>query len=89
MPVVMCRILEFKWALHKSMIHTLDIQHYECHTVLFICVCVCVYITFVTKELLIASTKTLSSECEIVAVDVIPYMGYLVGIVHCCLLHIT
>jgi len=62
MPVVMCRILEFKWVLHESMIHTHDIQHYECHTVLFIYIYI--YIMFVTKELLIAWTKTLSSECE-------------------------
>lgn len=87
MPVVMCRILEFKWALHKSMIHTHDIQHYECHTLLFIYI----YIMFVTKELLIASTKTLSCllSAKVVAVGVIPYMGYLVGMFHCCLLQIT
>jgi len=46
---------------------------------------------FVTKELLIASTKTLSCllSAKVVAVGVIPYMGYLVGMFHCCLLQIT
>ena len=38
MPVVIYRILGFKWALHKSIIHTHthththDMQNYECHT---------------------------------------------------------